>query len=111
MRYFIAMSDSLGLISRVYAIEAKSVLAAKRQVNKIDDCYGETFICTNLADAFELDPDSLVALHLGKFRGCTWMDATAENKKYFKKRLDLVRERGITFVANSAKVINSDIHQ
>lgn len=99
MRYFIAMSDSLGFISRVYAIEAKSVLGAKRWVSKNNDCYGETFICTNLADAFKLDPDSLVALHLGKFRACTWMDATAENKKYFKKRLDLVRERGITFVA------------
>ena len=103
MRYFIAMSDSLGLISHVYAIEAKSVLGAKRWVSKNNDCYGETFICTNLADAFELDPDSLVALHPGKIHGCTWMEADQEGKQYFKKCLDLVRERGITFVAKSAK--------
>lgn len=111
MRYFVAMSDSRGLISHVYAIEAKSVLAAKRQVNKIDDCYGETFICTKLADAFELDPDSLVALHPGKFRGCTWMEADQEGKQYFKRRLDLARERGIVYVGAAPKVINSDNNQ
>lgn len=103
MRYFIAMSDSRGLISHVRVIEAKSVLAAKRQVCKIDNCYGKVFIFERMGGAFEMDPDSLVALHPGKETGCTWMEADEEAKKYFKHEIERAEGRGITFIGQAPK--------
>lgn len=103
MRFYVALGDSVGLIANVRVIEAKSVLAAKRQVCKIDNCYGKVFIFERMGGAFEMDPDSLVALHPGKETGCTWMEADEEGREYFKREIERAEGRGITFIGRAPK--------
>lgn len=103
MRFYVALGDFVGPITHVRVIEAKSVLAAKMQLNKISR-FCNVFIFERMRGAFELDPESLVAFRPGKgIEIPHWVKVDEGFKNYFRREIERAEGRGITFIGRAPK--------
>lgn len=103
MRYYVALGDFVGPITHVRVIEAKSVLAAKMQLNKISR-FCNVFIFERMKEAFELDPESLVALRPGKgIEIPHWVRVDESIKNYFRRVIESSDAHKITFIGPAPK--------
>lgn len=103
MRYYVALGDFVGPITHVRVIEAKSVLAAKMQLKKISRFYN-VFIFERMRGAFELDPESLVALRPGKgIETPHWVKVDEGIKNYFRRVIESSDVHKITFIGPAPK--------